>query len=114
MGLTALMLNCNSTPKYDTTAAKMELAKCLVREEATMYGAEWCGYCRLEKKELGPAWGLLQKNYVDCTEDLQPCAEVATPAGIISFPTWKFKNGNIVRSYTPNFLEVLAEESGCD
>ncbi|MEK6899909.1 MAG: hypothetical protein AABX05_02180, partial [Nanoarchaeota archaeon] len=100
------LLSCAAN-KYITPEAKMELAQCLVEEEAIMYGADWCGRCRAEKKEFGPAWKIMQKNYVECSEEPQQCE------GISSYPFWKFKNGNTVRGYTPNFLEVLAEQSGC-
>lgn len=109
--------NSSSTPKYDTTAAKVQLAQCLVNKEAVMYGALWCGYCTKEKEEFGEeAWKIMQQNYIECTDEANEstCAEVATPEGRISFPTWKLKNGKIIRGYTPNFLEVLAKESGCN
>lgn len=107
IGLAALLLNCSSN-QYNTPQAKEALAQCLVKQEATMYGAEWCGYCRKEIKEFGSVWEILKNNYVDCSEDPQKCEDVP------GYPFWKFKNGNTVRGYTPNFLEVLATESGCD
>ena len=80
-----------------------------------MYGAEWCGYCATEKKEFGPAWEILKKNYVECSdegskEDQQKCER----EGIRTFPAWKFRNGKTVKGYHPNFLPTLAEASGCD
>lgn len=119
IGLTALLMNCNfnaTTPKYDTTPAKVQLAQCLVEKGAVMYGAEWCGYCNKEKKEFGEAaWKVMQQNYIECTEEANEskCSEVAV-GNRISFPSWKLPNGKIIRGYTPNFLEVLAKESGCN
>lgn len=116
IGLTALLIGCNSAPKYDTTAAKVQLAQCLVEKGAVMYGAYWCGYCTKEKEEFGgEAWKTMQKNYVECTDlsNEAKCAEIAVE-GRYLFPTWKFKNGTLMQGYTPNFLEKLAEESDCD
>ncbi|MEK6857166.1 MAG: hypothetical protein AABX39_01110, partial [Nanoarchaeota archaeon] len=62
---------------------------------------------------FGPAWSLLKKNYVECPAEANLCEEIAVN-GEVSLPTWKFKNGKIVRGYAPNFLEILAKESGCD
>ena len=117
-GLTVLLLNCGTqyfSPKQYSPEAKVELAQCLVKKEAIMYGAYWCGYCTKEKETFGPAWEVMQKNYVECTDkaNSERCSEVAVNHQL-SFPTWKFKNGKVVRGYTPNFLEVLARESGCD
>ena len=118
IGLTALLMSCAKTynspeATYNTPEAKVELARCLVKEEATMYGAEWCGYCQKEIKEFGPAWDILKKNYVECPADANLCEEIAVN-GEVSLPTWKFRNGKVVRGYAPNFLEILAKESGCD
>ena len=113
IGLTALLMSC--VKQYNTPEAKIGLAQCLVKEEATMYGAKWCGYCTKEKEAFGPAWQVMQKNYVECADEanIERCLEVAID-NKISFPSWKFKNGKVLRGYTPNFLEVLARESGCD
>lgn len=118
IGLTALLMGCATqynTPKINTPEAKMELARCLVREQATMYGAAWCGYCKTEKEQFGPAWKIMQQNYVECADEanLDRCMEVAIN-GRSSYPAWKFKDGTVIRGYTPNFLEVLAKQSGCD
>ena len=105
-GLTAILVSC-ATNRYITPEAKMELAQCLVKEGAVMYGTDWCPVCYKEKKEFGPAWEIMQRNYVDCSEDGQKCEDIP------KYPFWKFRNGNVVIGYTPNFLEVLAEQSGC-
>ncbi|MDO8510976.1 MAG: hypothetical protein Q7S55_02320 [Nanoarchaeota archaeon] len=111
----ALMLGCNTTPKYDTTAAKLQLARCLVDKGAAMYGAEGCGYCNIEKAEFGEAWKILEPYYVECNDDnMARCIAEATLNNRLGYPTWKFKNGKMVRGYSSNFLEVLANESGCD
>ncbi len=111
-------MSCNSisAPKYDTTAAKVQLAQCLVEKGAVMYGAKWCGWCNKQKEEFGEAaWKIMQQNYVECADEANEdkCAEVAV-GNSISFPSWKLSNEKLIRGYTPNFLEILAKESGCD
>ena len=114
MGLTALLISCNSnsTPKYDTTAAKMELAHCLVDKGALMYGFQGCPWCTKQEEDLGQeAWNVFKQNYVDCFSSQKNearCAKEDVPA----FPYWKFQNGKALRGYKP--LEILAKESGCD
>ena len=120
MGLTALLINCNSTHSssnsnsvYNTTASKVQLAQCLA-ENATMYGAEWCGWCNKQKEEFGEkAWNAFKKSYVECSDsgserDQAKCEK----DNVHSFPYWKFKNGKEARGYQP--LEDLAKISGCD
>lgn len=118
IGLAALLSACNSnlTPAYDTTIAKVQLAQCLVEKGAVMYGTYWCGYCTKEKEEFGEAWKIMEKNYVECADESNQarCAAEATIGNRLSYPTWRFRDGKLVRGYTPNFLEVLAKESGCD
>lgn len=120
VGLTALLMNCNpnSTPKYDTTPAKVQLAQCLVKQKATMYGAYWCPACYVqEQKIFGPeAWEVFKVNYVECSdkssqEELKRCEEVVVD-GKISLPTWKFNGGTVIIGYQS--LEQLAELSKCD
>ena len=58
IGLTALLISCANqdipqppkNPKqYHTLEEKKELAQCLVKQEATMYGAWWCDSCEKQK-----------------------------------------------------------------
>ena len=127
LGLTALVLSCSyspvnrapvppAAPKYDTLAAKVELAQCLVEKDVIMYGAEWCGYCRIEKEEFGEAWKILEPNYVDCAEDSNEarCEAEARINGVRRYPTWRFSDGTIIQGHYPNFLERLARKSGCN
>lgn len=117
-GLTTLGITCiaqySRPSKYATTEAKVELAQCLVQQEATMYGAYWCSACNHQKvlfeKE---AWNVFKQNYVECSErgseeNQQRCEQ----EHITALPTWKFKNGKEVLGYKT--LDQLAELSGCN
>ena len=127
IGLTALLTSCatQESPKqpkapkqYNTLEEKKELAQCLVREEATMFGAYWCPACYIqEEKILGPeAWDIFKVNYIECSEkssqeEIKRCQEVIVD-GRISLPTWKFKDGTTITGYQT--LETLAKLSKCD
>lgn len=78
-----------------------------------MYGAYWCGWCKKEKEAFGPAWEIMQKNYVECTDEanIDRCLGIAID-GKISFPTWTFKDGKAITGYKT--LQELAELSGCN
>ena len=110
IGLTALLMSCTKT--YNTPESKLGLAQCLVREEATMYGTEWCGWCDKQKKEFGEeAWNTFKKRYVECSgseEDQAKCMK----DDVHSYPYWRFKNGKDAMGYRP--LKNIAEISGCD
>src|SRR3989344_854492 len=112
IGLTALLMSCTKT--YNAHEAKLGLAQCLVREEATMYGTDWCGWCNKQKEEFGEeAWNAFRKRYVDCSEtgseeDQAKCMK----DNVNSYPYWRFKNGKDAQGYLS--LENLAKISGCD
>ena len=117
IGLAALALTCasqyNPPPKYDTPEAKAGLARCLVKREATMYGAYWCSACNHQKVLFEKdAWQAFKQNYVECSErgsseEQRRCEQ----ENITVLPTWKFKNGKEVLGYKT--LDQLAELSGC-
>jgi len=127
MGLTALLTSCanQETPQqpkvpkeYNTVEEKKELVQCLVKQEATMYGAFWCPACYIQEQEVfGPeAWDVFKRNYVECSEkstkeELKHCQEVIVD-GKISLPTWKFKDGTMVTGYQS--LDTLAKLSKCE
>lgn len=113
VGLTALLMNCNSTPKYETTAAKVQLAQCLVDKGAVMYGTEWCPACYTQKEKIfGPeAWNVFKTNYVDC-EGSEENYRLCTDKKIKTIPAFEFKGDKIVTGYKS--LEQLAKLSRCD
>jgi hypothetical protein len=94
-------------------SAQLEaLATCLADSGATFYGAFWCGHCQNQKAMFGSAAELLP--YVECAslepgvDQMPACAE----AGITSYPTWVFADGERVSGERP--LAFLAEKTGCD
>ncbi|MBI2124948.1 hypothetical protein HYU08_00155 [Candidatus Woesearchaeota archaeon] len=132
IGLTALLIGCANqnqykTPEvppqiapkqYNTPEEKIELAQCLVDQEAYMFGAYWCPACYIQEQEIfGPeAWEIFQENHYECSErgsdeDKQRCMEIIIEDAI-TLPTWKFKDGTTVTGYQT--LETLAKLSKCD
>lgn len=85
--------------KYD------EFAQCLTEKGIVMYGAEWCSYCKAEKKAFGSSFRLV--NYVECPDNPQLCLE----RGIEGYPTWMFADGRKLEG--KQGLEKLSWESGC-
>lgn len=86
-------------------------AQCLGEKGATFYGAFWCPHC-IEQKEL---FGRSEKHlpYVECSP---PSRQGQTPAcaeaGITSYPTWEFANGERVPGLLP--MQTLSERTGCE
>ena len=80
-------------------------AQCLADQGATMYGAEWCVYCKQEKKNFGDSFRLVP--YVECPDNPALCTEKK----IEKTPTWLFPDGR--RFVGLQGLQKLSEESGC-
>jgi hypothetical protein len=86
------------------------LAQCIAESGTTFYGAFWCGHCKDQKEAFGDAVDYLP--YVECSTpdgrgQLQECVD----AGITSYPTWVFANGQKVSSNIA--VKSLAEATGC-
>jgi len=91
--------------KYDT------FAQCLEAQGATFYGAFWCPACQMQKRTFGRSADLLP--YVECsTPDRRSQTQVCIDAGIESYPTWEFADGERLTGEVP--LEILAEKTGCE
>lgn len=82
-----------------------EFAKCLASKNITMYGAEWCAYCKDEKTEFGKSFAYIP--YVECTVETQKCID----SGIDAYPMWIFPDGK--KLVGKQGIERLSEESGC-
>jgi glutaredoxin len=87
-----------------------ELAQCLTYNDATMYGAYWCGHCSDQKKLFGNSFKYI--DYVECDErGDNPQPERCQIDGITSYPTWKINSQTLsgIRS-----LKQLAEVAECE
>ena len=65
-----------------------EFAQYLTDQGVIMYGTEWCGHCKNNKKLFGDAFQYV--NFIDCDEQRQVCSD----AGIRGYPTWEV-NGKL-------------------
>ncbi len=108
--ISAILTGCTSTSEgaptnTNTQDSVNDLARCLTANNVTMYGTEWCGHCKAQKKMFGEGFVLV--DYVDCDEDRDKC----TAAGVKGYPTWVI-NGENHPGQQP--LEKLAFLSGCE
>ena len=87
-----------------------ELAQCLTNNDATMYGAFWCGHCEDQKKLFGNSFKHI--DYVECDErGDNPQPERCQIEGIEGYPTWKI-NGQIMSGVIS--LNQLSSVAGCE
>lgn len=87
-----------------------ELAQCLTDNDATMYGAFWCGHCVDQKKLFGNSFKYI--DYIECDErgdNSQP--ERCQIEGIDGYPTWKI-NGQTMSGVIN--LNQLSSVAGCE
>jgi hypothetical protein len=103
------------------------LALCLSEMGAVVYGAYWCGACRMQRYQFAPFHELI--NYVDCYFDpeigllddmkeecqaVELVEEDGTVHGIEAFPTWTFdENPHYSFFVGATDMPTLAELSGC-
>lgn len=78
----------------------IDFAKCISREGATYYTADWCPHCERQNKMFGPGLGYLHT--VDCTNG---CDDVR------SFPTWTFRDGSRISGVAS--FDNLSRRTGC-
>lgn len=81
-----------------------KFAKCLADNDATMYGAEWCGHCKNQKEMFGDSFKYV--NYVECPENQQLCSEM----DVTGYPTWIINGESKPGAKS---LETLSELTGC-
>jgi hypothetical protein len=87
-----------------------QFAKCVAASGAKMYGSSSCPHCNDQKHMFGNSWRFM--GYVECSlPDGQGQADACKRAGIHSYPTWVFGDGN--RSVGMMPLESIAEKTGC-
>ncbi len=90
--------------KYDA------LAQCLTDRGAKMYGAYWCTHCQNQKRLFGGSAAKIK--YIECSlPGGQAQNQECNDAGIKSYPTWEFSDGNRVEGEMS--LEALAEKTQC-
>jgi len=106
VGLVAYFILVEPKPgKYD------EFAMCLEEEGAVFYGAFWCPHCADQKAEFGRSANKIP--YTECsTPDGRSQLEVCNEAGIESYPTWEFADGERVSGVLS--LEELADKTSCE
>lgn len=93
----AISLGCGAVELKTKTA----LAECLVEEKVKFYGAEWCPYCQLQKREFGPGWEIMKQNYIDCSNSEGDFLQRCEDAGIKTVPSWQLVDGKIFKGYIP-------------
>ena len=92
------------------TAEQMAFAQCLTDSGAMMYGAYWCPHCQSQKEMFGASWDII--NYVECSlPNRGGQTEACNLAGIQSYPTWEFSDGERVTG-VQTFAQ-LSEKTGC-
>src|SRR3989338_2706086 len=93
-----------------TSPETIAFAKCLTEKEAKMFGAYWCPHCQRQKKMLDGAFKEI--TYIECSlPGGQGQTEICQQAGIESYPTWEFANGE--RRTGELSFEQLATQTGC-
>jgi len=85
-------------------------ATCIKDSGAKFYGAFWCPHCQNQKAMFGRSAKLLP--YVECsTPDGRSQLPICNEAGVQSYPTWVYPNGE--KESGEISLERLAEATNC-
>ncbi len=99
------MWNRSQPGEYDA------FAQCIAEQEAVFYGAFWCPHCQEQKAMFGRSERLLP--YEECsTPNGNAQVAVCNEAGIASYPTWIFADGERLEGVQT--FETLAEKTGCE
>jgi hypothetical protein len=86
MTLTELSQISSCTLISENTKDKDAFAKCLTEKGFTLYGAEWCENCKIQKDVFGESFKYIK--YVECPKNTELCLDV----GIQGYPTWIREN----------------------
>jgi hypothetical protein len=85
-------------------------AQCISDSGAKFYNAFWCNFCQSQKKMFGSAAKYLPD--IECsTLDGRSQLPVCQEAGIDSYPTWEFADGERMTGLLS--FETLAEKTQC-
>lgn len=93
--------------------AVLEFAQCLSDSGAKMYGAHWCPACEGQLAMFGGnATNPNGAPYIECSPpNSRAQNETCRTAGIESYPTWEFANGQRITG--AHSLDTLAQITGC-
>lgn len=109
-GVAVVLVGALLTLNKATPGAQDALAQCISDSGAKFYGAFWCGHCQAQKRAFGKSERLLP--YIECsTPDGQGQQQVCKDAGIESYPTWRFAEGEQLTGEVA--LKTLAERTKC-
>jgi hypothetical protein len=97
LGIMFILIGCGGQGQYD------QLAKCLSKNGAIMYGTEWCSHCQNQKKMFGESFQYI--NFVDCDQYKDRCAT----NGIEGYPTWIIDGQKYPGEQSLNRLASLAK-----
>jgi thiol-disulfide isomerase/thioredoxin len=97
-------------PKKEVPYAT-KVAQCLKDSGAQFFGASWCPHCQAQKVLFGAAAKLLP--YIECSPDATKSgqAQLCIDNKIESYPTWKFKSGEVVSG--EQTIDALATKANC-
>ena len=99
-----IFLSKPSSGQYD------EFSQCLTNNGAKMYGAYWCPHCNSQKSMFGNSFDKI--DYIECSlPGGNGQNQVCNNAGIQSYPTWEFNNGQ--RQTGVLSLQQLSQLTGC-
>lgn len=82
-----------------------EFAKCLSKNNAIMYGTQWCTHCKAQKALFGKSFNYV--TYIDCDKS----SDICNANGIKGYPTWIINNQSYSGSQP---LETLSKLTKCE
>lgn len=87
------------------------LARCLTEKGVRLYGAWWCGPCRMQMELFGED-GASRVDHLECSNPGEhDQRQICSRADIASYPTWVFPDGTRLSGVQD--LGTLAERAGC-
>jgi len=97
--------------------AAVEFTECSVNEGLVLYGAKNCPPCDVQKMIFGPAWSIMEQNYIDCTGTGTPFSKECMDKGIYSVPQLhhdedKFSGYLFLHQFTENFPSLECKYKG--
>ena len=105
LGVAAIAVMYLLYPREKVFGTLDAFAQCLAEKNITMYGAEWCDFCKSEIKAFGGSFRFVP--YVECPDEPRRCLAL----GVSGYPTWIFQDGRKLAGRQG--LEKLSRESGC-